>query len=160
MPRMIFLTFLVLGIVPVAAHAHALGVSCMLRGDKVEVEVFYDDDTPAINAKVEVLDANEKVTLSGMTDTQGRWTFAVPAAGQYQVRADAGAGHRAKTSFTVPATVETLAPVVISDGPTREEITRFPWLKVAIGVAVLGGIAVAFMIAPGLRKKDARSCEH
>jgi hypothetical protein len=126
----------------------------------VEVEVFYDDDTPAINAKVQVLDANEKVTLSGTTDTQGRWTFATPAAGKYEVRADAGAGHRAKTSLAVPVVAESPAPVAISDGPTREEFTRFPWLKVAIGVAVLGGIAVAFMIAPSLRKKEAKSCEH
>ena len=60
MPRLLFLVLpalvLLVG-VPANAFAHALGVACTLRGDKVEVEVFYDDDTPAQKAKVQVLNA-------------------------------------------------------------------------------------------------------
>ena len=32
------------------AAAHALGAECKLVGDRVEVEAFYDDDTPAREA--------------------------------------------------------------------------------------------------------------
>ncbi|HZZ79561.1 MAG TPA: carboxypeptidase-like regulatory domain-containing protein [Gemmataceae bacterium] len=155
------LPVLMLTCLPANAFAHAVGVSCKLNGAKVEVEVYYDDNTPATNAKIQVLDADEKVTLSGVTDEKGRCTFATPAPGQYQVRADAGAGHRTKTAFTVPAAAaQAPASVVISDGPTREEFTRFPWLQVVIAVTVLGGVAAAFAVSSRLRKKESSPCEH
>ena len=54
-----------------------------------------------------------------------------------EVRADAGAGHRAKKAITIPAAVvgETV-PITISDG-SREEFTTFPWLKVLIAPPAL-----------------------
>jgi len=157
-PVIAFFPVLVLIAVPTDAFAHALGVACTLRGDKVEVEVFYDDDTPAQKAKVQVLNANAEVVADGVTDEQGRWTFATPAAGKYEVRADAGAGHRAKKSMTVPgvppSSVPKSDPAIISEGPTRAEFTGFPWLQVLIGVGVLGGVAGACALASKRRKTD------
>ena len=143
------LAIALLALVPAGVMAHAVHVVGTLRTGKVEVETFYDDDTPAIKAKVEVLNAREEIVVSGVTDDKGRWTFDTPPPGKYEVRLDAGAGHRAKCTITVPGIAQTQTE---PEGPTREEITRTPWLKVAIGFVVIGGCAGAFLIATLIRK--------
>ena len=90
--------------------AHAVGVSCTIRGAQVEVEAYYDDDSPAIKAMVQVLNAKNEVIATGDTDEKGRWVFAKPGPGKYVIRLDAGAGHRAKATFTVPGFVNDLPP--------------------------------------------------
>jgi hypothetical protein len=156
--------FLVLAFAPACAFAHALGVDCTLRGAEVEVEAFYDDDAPAQMAKVQVVNALDEIIASGVTDAKGRWTFAAPPPGKYEVRVDAGAGHRAKKTINVTGvepntpTEEQAPPMPISDGPTRAEFTRFPWVQVLIGVVVLGGLGGAFAIATVLRKNGAKGC--
>ena len=146
------------------ADAHAVGVDCFLRGDKVEVEAYYDDDTPARKARVEIVSARADVLVAGMTDDNGRWSCAAPAPGQYEVRIDAGAGHRAKSTITIPGRTESPAPGTspeaqetrISNEPSRAEFTEVPWLKAAIGLVVIGGCAGAFLLASFLRRKSER----
>jgi nickel transport protein len=151
--------------VPVSAHA--LGAECKVRGDRVEVEAYYDDDTPARNARVTVLGAGQETVAQGRTDARGRWTFPIPAAGSYQVVVNAGAGHLTKIQITVPAGSRPAAPgaglpggedpdreisadaapVVLSEGPSRAAFTRFPWLKVGIGLGVIGVLGLAAWLA-------------
>jgi hypothetical protein len=162
------LAALVLAFAPACAFAHALGVDCTRRGDKVEVEAFYDDDSPAQQAKVHVVNARDEIVASGVTDAKGHWTFATPPPGKYEVRVDAGAGHRAKKTINVPG-VESEVPVpqndpppppavTVSEGPTRAEFTRFPWIQLLIGIVVLGGVGGAFAIATVLRKNGTKGC--
>jgi hypothetical protein len=156
------LACLVVAFAPACAFAHALGVDCTLRGAKVEVEAFYDDNSPAQQAKVQVVNAKDEIVASGVTDAKGMWTFATPPPGKYAVRVDAGAGHRAKKTINVPAAEPTTAAVaqdvptpavsISEDGPTRAEFTRFPWAQVVVGVVVLGGVGGAFAVATILRK--------
>ena len=135
---------------PGAVLAHALGVECRLRQGKVEIEAFYSDDTPAQGAEVSVRDERDKEITAGRTDQDGRWSFAAPPPGQYQVVVEAGAGHRAKTHMTVPQAQAPGAPadaLRISDGAPRGEFTRFPWLKVVIGLGAIGCLGVAFWLS-------------
>ncbi|HXG11188.1 MAG TPA: carboxypeptidase-like regulatory domain-containing protein [Gemmataceae bacterium] len=147
---------------PRPALAHRLLAECRLRGDQVEVEAFYDDDTPAGNARVAVLDAQKNTVAEGRTDAEGRWTFPAPAAGTYQVVVNAGAGHRAQISITLPggksagtesphtpsnlspkpAGQETGASPTIHAGPTRAEAVRFPWVRVGIGLALIAALSL------------------
>lgn len=149
--------------VPMAAHAHNIGLECKLKGDKVHVEAYYDDDTPGAKAKVEVADGKNKIIASGITDAKGLWSFPSPEPGQYEVRIDAGAGHRAKKTITVPAGKSDATPreietpvsspgQTISEGPSRDEFTSFPWLKVAIGLSVIGMLCGAYLVASLLRR--------
>jgi hypothetical protein len=160
--------------------AHALGAECKIRGDKVEVEAYYDDDTPARDARVTVLDKQESVVAEGRTDDQGRWSFPTPKPGRYQVIVDAGGGHLTKLRMTVPDQGHSVGAAVsssaegcpccegspnlsgdeadtISDGPTREEFTRFPWSKAAIGLGILGGLALVLRLA---RRADRALSNH
>jgi len=90
-------------LLPGVALAHAVGVEAKLKDGKVNVEAFFDDDTPAQEAKIIVTDADGKTVAEGKTDKTGRWSFPAPAAGKYKVVVEAGPGHRATTTLTVPA---------------------------------------------------------
>jgi hypothetical protein len=166
MPRsslIICLTLVPLLISPSKALAHALGVSCKIRGDKVEVEAYYDDDSPAQNAKVQVVNARAETVADGVTDKDGNWSFPTPSAGTYEVRVNAGGGHHARKTITVPAAAKpsptpdepppTPAEPTITDGPTRSEFTRTPWLQVAVGLLIIAGLGGVFLLASVLRKK-------
>jgi hypothetical protein len=84
------------------AGAHALGADCTLVGQKVQVEAFYEDNTPARKARVTVLDEGKAVVAEGRTDAKGCWTFPTPRPGRYRVVVEAGEGHRATVTLTVP----------------------------------------------------------
>jgi hypothetical protein len=155
-------TLMVLLLGAYRAEAHGLGAECKLHGKRVELEAYFDDDTPARGATVRVEDVGRKAVAEGRTDAKGLWSFPRPQPGRYVVHVDAGAGHRTEVKVTIPegeerpgdepaesgtAPPEPAAPVTVSEGPGREEFTRFPWLKLGIGVAVIGGVAAAFLIS-------------
>lgn len=120
------------------AAAHGLGVQCRPRGEQVEVEAYFSDNTPARAATVRVTDGEGAVVAEGLTDGDGRWRFPKPTAGRYQVTVDAGAGHVTRVA---------LSSQLVSEGPSREEFTAFPWLKITIGVVALIGFSAAFWFA-------------
>jgi nickel transport protein len=158
-----FCWLLILGVglgIPHSAWAHALGAECSLKDGKVQVETFFDDDSPAIGARVQVTDEQDKIVAEGKTDALGLWSFPAPAAGKYVVIVDAGAGHRARTPITVPAgqtapQPDTSPPInaTLSDNPRRAEFTRFPYLKVGLGAAGIFLLSAVFLVA---RKKCRR----
>lgn len=167
MNRRFLLVGLALAFAPAAATAHGVGVEAKLTGDTVRVEGFFDDDTPTAGAKVVVADADGKVIADGTADKNGAWSFPVPPPGKYKVTLDAGEGHLAKTTVTIPPRpvplptpagekVTAEPAVIVSDGLTREEATgaRRLWMA-AFGVGVIalltGG---AWLLA---RRKDRRT---
>lgn len=150
----------VLGAWAADADAHALYIECKLRGDAVRVEAYFDDDTPAVGAKIVVRTKDGAEVARGAANDKGVFEFAKPAPGKYVVAADAGQGHRAEQPMTMPtaAALEKLgafdlnAPeVIVTPGPTRTERVRFPWLRTGLGLASIAGLAGALWL--GLRKK-------
>src|SRR5260221_312776 len=151
-----FLALLLTTLVPASAFAHALHVARpKLVGDKVLIEAFFTDGTEAAKSKVQVFSAEDKVIASGDTDDKGKWMFPAPAPGKYLVEVNAGAGHRARHPFNMPdpaghskAAESPSTPdkpatppakgVTISEGSSKEESTSTPWLKIAIGLTVIG----------------------
>src|SRR5262245_20681084 len=129
-------------------RAHALGAEARIRGNQVRVEAYYEDDPPAGAARVTVQDASRKVVAEGRTDEKGIWSFPRPAAGHYRLVVDAGAGHRKQLVLDIPvADVSPSEPSdqtaleqtpTVSVGPTREEFTRTPWLKIGLGLGAIG----------------------
>lgn len=132
--------------------AHDIGAQAKLHDGKVTLEAYYDDDTAASEAKVRVMDSSGSVVLTGTTNDKGIWIFPAPPAGKYRVVVDAGGGHRASTDLTIPEGSST-APVgqptvpasepkqTISSGPSREQFTQFPWLRLGMGLVVVAGLA-------------------
>lgn len=133
-------------------RAHNLGAECKIRGDRLELEAYFDDDTPARNARVMLKDSSDHPIAEGKTDHEGRCSFPAPTAGKYEVIVDAGDGHRHQQWITVPAGGVSIA----GDSPPREEFTRTPWLKIAMGLAFIalatGGLYVCFRRARAARE--------
>ena len=136
MIRPLIAAILLLG--PLAAReasAHALGAECKLRGNRVELEAYFSDNTPAQEARVVVYDKDRAALQNGTTDGEGRWSFSTLAAGDYEVVVDAGAGHRVTLKLVIP---DSPAAPIASSGPSRQEFTRTPWLHIAGGLALIG----------------------
>lgn len=141
------------------ADAHKLGAECRLHDGRVELEAYYDDDTPARDAHISVLDAEQQLVAEGRTDAKGCWSFAAPQPGSYVVTVDGGAGHRTHVNITLPSTSASTAPqqesacgnesasVTVSEGPHRAAFTGTPWMNLAVGVAILGGVGGGFWLA-------------
>jgi hypothetical protein len=141
-----------LGVATPLARAHAVGMACRVEGTRIVVEAFYDDDSPAVRAKVRVLDGSQEVG-TGLTDEKGVWSFARPAPGHYSVQLDAGAGHRATQTIEVPPSAESPAtPLAIGAGASRQEFTRFPWDRLLLGLLAIFALAGAFLLVAALRK--------
>ena len=140
------------------AAAHALGAECRLRGGTVEVEAYYDDDSPANRARVRILDASGKAVAEGRTDAEGRWSFPTPPPGPYAVVVDAGDGHLVKLKMTVPdpppgdAAGSQDKAVPVSEGRSREEFTRVPWGRVGLGLLALMALAAVSSAVLGRRR--------
>src|SRR5262245_21669573 len=117
-------------------HAHALGARWRIDRDRVVVEAYFSTKEPAQDAAVKVREG-EKVIAEGRTDSQGRWSFPVPLAGRYEIVVDAGLGHL--TEIELDLTPDRPADT----GPSREEFTRTPWLRIGLGLLVIGGFAFA-----------------
>jgi nickel transport protein len=150
-----FSALLLLLLVTPAAHAHALGAEVKLRGNRVEVEAYYSDDTPARDALVTVHNGADQVIAEGRTDDRGRWQFPAPPVGRYTVVVDAGAGHRKSINIDIPN--QTADGETVSDGPPREEFTRFPWVRVALGLAIIAALAAGWLaLRRGFRKMPAQ----
>src|SRR5437868_4639929 len=118
-----------------AADAHALGARWRLDRDRVVVEAYFSTNKPAQDAEVKIRDG-EKVIAEGRTDDRGRWSFPEPPPGRYEILVDAGLGHQT----TVELDLSPEHPP--EGGPSREEFTRTPWLKLGLGLLVIAGLAL------------------
>jgi hypothetical protein len=150
------------------AMAHRLGADCTIRGKDVQVEAFFSDNTSAKGARISVLDSNNNSVAEGRTDDQGAWSFPAPEPGVYRVIVEAGNGHRAEITIDVPQTIQqaksspstsegacdccnyavsgdTAQPVRISEGPSRDELTKIPWLRMFFGLILIAGIACVYL---------------
>jgi hypothetical protein len=141
-----FSALLLVLLVAPPVRAHALGVTATLRGDRIEVEAYYSDDTPARDARVTVRDHAGQVAAEGRTDDQGKWQFAAPRPGPYTVTVDAGAGHSKTAKVLVPAVLPPGPTGPIDDGPSRAEFTRFPCERVALGLAIIAVLAGGWIV--------------
>jgi hypothetical protein len=123
------------------AFAHRLHVDVKTTGDQVRVETYYDDDTPAQEAKITVR-LGDRPVAEGRTDEKGVWTCAKPAPGTYLVRAES-VGHAAKETLVVEPGAHPPAAAPTSTHE-RARRTHTPWGRLAVGLAVIGGLWLAW----------------
>jgi hypothetical protein len=130
--------------------AHKLLLDCRLRDDRLRVEAFYDDDTPAQQAKIVVENLEKQVIAEGLTDEKGTWNCPVPVSGEYTVRAES-VGHTARETLSVrQSTVDNPSSIERKTAPepaSHEEKISMPWLKLAIGIALIAGVGALFWFA-------------
>ena len=123
---------------PVIAFAHGLAVKASQTSDTVRVVAFFDTEDPAEETEITMIAADGRVIAKGMTDSKGVFTFPTPEAGEYQIVADAGLGHRAKTMLSIATTVV---------GEPKPELLNshyLKWFGIAIGFAAIAAGTMAW----------------
>ncbi|HVK13982.1 MAG TPA: hypothetical protein VM597_34890 [Gemmataceae bacterium] len=132
------------------AFAHKLIVQAGPKGDRLRIEAYYEDDTPADDAKVALLQG-ETVVAEGKTDDKGVWLCPLPAAGTYEVKV-LSVGHVGRTTVEIagppPATFEA-DPGVNTE--KRVEDTKTKWDRLGLGVGLILGLAIAWWL---IRRKS------
>lgn len=138
MRRLVTAMFVLLPVA--AARAHDLGAEARLVAGHVLIEAYFDDDTPARDAKVTVTNADKQQIADGRTDSAGRWSFPAPGPGRYTATIDAGDGHKTIVAVTIPAQRDTTA--IVSDGPPRSEFTKPRWIGLGVGMLLIAVTAI------------------
>jgi len=134
------LPLLVLLLAAQSALAHNLMTDSRPAGGRLRVEVFYDDGTPAQEARVTIRNGDEKVA-EGRTDEKGVWVWETPVPGKYTVHGQS-LGHASRPE-TVEITEADLSPAAA--GPPTESVRRAPrtpWRNLAIGLGLIGGAVI------------------
>jgi nickel transport protein len=137
---------------PTPAFAHRLHVDPRPAGDQIRVEVFYDDDTPAQDAKVTIR-LGDDLIAEGRTDDKGVWTCPRPQPGTYTVRAES-VGHAATETLVVAERELVPGDEPPSTTAERARRTRTPWGRLLAGLGLIGGLWLAWLIA---RRATARA---
>lgn len=154
-----WLTLLVVTLAPACVGAHGIDLKWKQINDRVMVEAFFDDDTPARDARVTIVDEEKNVVASAKTDAQGKCSLRAPI-GRYRIVVDAGGGHRSKErpirivgTLPPPSTDGPPNTPISSGGADRDGVTRFPWERAAIGCGVIALLTGAWWLS---RRRPAR----
>jgi len=86
---------------PSAALAHNVNVFAYVEGTSVVTESYFNDGRKCQDSTIEVFDAQGNKLLEGMTDGEGRFSFAPPVRTDLLIRLTASMGHQAE--YTIPA---------------------------------------------------------
>lgn len=157
--RPAFLAFVILAGVTTPAFAHKLIVDPRIKGDRLHVEAFYEDDTPAQQAKVTVLNG-DMIVAEGRTDEKGVWSIPKPAPGTYLVKVES-LGHAAKETLVVTEAKNrpenTPGPVVDEANETVDEDraakVRTPWNRIGLGLGLILGVTLMSLVLRKSRPK-------
>ena len=116
------------------AHGHKIRTFAYENDGKIITETVFSGGRPAINATIKVLTAAGEPVLSGQTDNNGIFTFAIPQTVREQqpdlnIIAEVGEGHRgnwflAATDY-LPEVAAQQAPIVntpASPVPTKDDL--------------------------------------
>lgn len=166
--RLIFSLVVLTGL-PAHAFAHKLIVDPRIKGERLHVEAFYEDETPAQQAKIIVLNG-DTVVAEGRTDEKGVWSCPKPFAGTYLVKAES-LGHAAKETLVIAepksnaGTTSEGNPIVIVDDSNskadeeRAAKTQTPWNRIGLGLGVIIGVTLMSLLLSKTRSKNSKQPE-
>jgi hypothetical protein len=97
----------VAGFAATPADGHDLRARVTLQPDSTVVQAWFSDDSPAQEAKVNILEAGGNEILSGKTDDKGVCTLRKLGAGKYTAVIES-IGHRDAIEFEVSDSASTL----------------------------------------------------
>lgn len=109
---------------------HKLCAKLDIQGTQLKVEAWYDNDVPADNAKV-ILLQQQKTLQEATTDERGMCSLAVPPPGDYLLDINAGGGHRTEIAFTIAAEVDVTA------GDSKSGIHNKRWWGATVGILLI-----------------------
>lgn len=117
------------------AFAHKMIVNVTLTADTLTIDSFFEDETPADEAKVQLIQS-ATVRVDGLTDKDGKWSIKRPPAGEYQLRVE-HYGHVRIEEVIIPEIAAKEAPQnpAVELRNLTQRITN-----IAIGIGIIVGI--------------------
>lgn len=108
------------------AHAHKIRTFAYESGGQIITETVFNSGRPAKGAIIKVMTTTDDLVLSGKTDDNGNFSFAIPEKAQEQqldlnIIADAGEGHQG--SWLLNA-ADYLPDVTVGNGPASDSIQQ------------------------------------
>ncbi len=92
-PRLLVLIVFLLAI-PATCWAHRVNIFAYVEGKDVYTESYFADGSKVINGTVTAQDDKGQTIARGKTDTNGQFTFPLPAVEALTIEIDAGLGHK------------------------------------------------------------------
>ena len=124
--------------------AHKMMITCRLEGDRLRLEAYYEDDTPAQDTRISITRDGETIA-EGRTDERGVWIWLCPPAGEYLLKA-MSTGHTASETITVPD-VSDHRPEIDQGAEYRRDSVGVQWIKLGYGLLILLVLASGWKIA-------------
>ena len=90
------MTLVMLISVGLSAQAHKVNMFAFAEGSEVFVEGYFTDGKKPKKCEVIVYDVEGKALLTGMSNEDGQFSFAIPAPGELRITLNAGEGHMAE----------------------------------------------------------------
>ncbi|MBL8822736.1 MAG: hypothetical protein JNJ77_09135 [Planctomycetia bacterium] len=115
---------------------HDLCAKVERQGNQLQIEAWFDNDTPADLANVRILQ-NDIVIRESKTDDRGLCTMPAPDPGKYVLQVHAGGGHRTEVAFTIESQMTEQAA-----GRTHEEVQQRRWWGTLAGLALIALLTV------------------
>jgi tRNA-Thr(GGU) m(6)t(6)A37 methyltransferase TsaA len=92
------------------AFAHKMYVFAISEGSTIHGEVYFQDNVPALQVKVTVLDSAGEVLGETTTDANGKFSFTARFRCDHRLLAEAGPGHAAEFIVEAASLPENLPP--------------------------------------------------
>ncbi|OLQ80590.1 hypothetical protein BIT28_15760 [Photobacterium proteolyticum] len=92
MAGLALLSVSLLAVSSTSAYAHRMKAFSWVEGEAIEGEAYFTNGQMAADSTVELL-VDQKVVATTQSDEEGQFRFEALAAGDYQIRTDAGQGH-------------------------------------------------------------------
>lgn len=87
-------TLLLVLALPFAAMAHKVNIFAYVEGNTIFTESYFPDGTPVVEGRVLVRDSHNQGLVEGKTDSDGLFSFPVPAVDDLTIVIEASMGHR------------------------------------------------------------------
>ncbi len=83
-----------------SAYAHRVMIFGWVEGDRVMTQSKFSSNRAVKNGEISVYDSTENRILTGQTDTQGEYSFQIPAQERLKIVLATAAGHQAEWTIT------------------------------------------------------------
>jgi nickel transport protein len=83
-----------------SAYAHRVMIFGWVEGDRVVTQSKYSSNRAVKGGEVSVYDSTENRILTGQTDTQGKYSFQIPAQERLRIVLATAGGHQAEWTIT------------------------------------------------------------
>jgi nickel transport protein len=152
--RTIINTALVLVVVYLSAHhlcAHKVTLFAWVENGMIVTESYFADGKMVQNGSISVFDNKETLLVTGRTDSDGMFSFPVPAGDDLTIILDASAGHHASFKLGREELGEHTSPSALQR--TKNRKNGVPIIKVFAGIACIFGLMGIAMYVYSRKKR-------